>query len=334
MSVARFLQTLTAVVGVAATLLSGATPTRAADLEKVRYLLPAPLTLPAFGPWVIAKQLGYYSDAGYDVEFVIARGGVDVAKQIGVGNADIGGAIGDTPILVRANGIPVKAVAVLGGGGLTIVTARPDRGITKIADLKGKKVSVLSFEDTTYYALLGALAKVGLRKSDLDIQAVGPAGVVNLVVTGSVDACACTPDWSVDVRTAVPGAIAMPTLDYFPSMAQAIIASDDAIAKKPKMLQGMITATLRGMKFIMQDPAKAAAIFAAATPSFAGKEDVLTRDFQEYVKRTYEGQKEIGQIDAARLTTVQSFYKEQNLIRSDSPVDTLYTNMFVDAAKL
>ena len=46
-------------------------------------------------------------------------GGVDVAKQIGAGNAIIGGAIGDTPIIVRANGVPVKAVAVLGAGALT-----------------------------------------------------------------------------------------------------------------------------------------------------------------------------------------------------------------------
>lgn len=331
MRVRRFLRAMVSVAALSTWFVTG---THAAELEKVRYLLPAPLTLPAFGPWVVAKQLGFYKDAGYDVDFVIARGGVDVAKQIGVGNADIGGAIGDTPILVRANGIPVKAIAVLGGGGLTVVTARPDRGITKIADLKGKKVSVLSFEDTTYYSLLGALAAVGLRKSDVDIQAVGPAGVVNLVTTGSVDACACTPDWSVDVRTAVPGAIAMPTSTYFPSMAQAIIASDEAIAKRPKVLQGMVAATLRGMKYIMDDPKKAAAVFAAATPAFAGKEEQLTRDFQEYVKLTYDGQKELGQIDAGRLGTVQKFYREQNLVRTDSPIDTLYTNTFADAAKL
>ena len=333
MSAGRFLQNAAAALALATTLTAGGLPARAAELEKVRYLLPAPLTLPAFGPWVVAKQLGYYKDAGYDVEFVIARGGVDVAKQIGVGNADVGDAIGDTPILVRANGIPVKGIALLGGGGLTIVTARPDRGITKLADLKGKKVSVLSFEDTTYYALLGALAKVGLRKSDLDIQAVGPAGVVNLVVTGSVDACACTPDWEVDVRTAVPGAVIIPTLDYFPSMAQSILASDDAIAKKPKMLQAMVTATLRGIKFIMNDPAKAAAVFAAATPSFTGKEAQLTADFQEYVKRTYEGQKVLGEIDPTRLETVQKFYLEQNLIRQASPIDALFTNRFVEGAK-
>ena len=52
------------------------------------------------------------------------------------------------------------------------------------------------------------------------------------------------------------------------------------------------------------------------------------------MKRTYEGQKEIGHIDAARLGEVQAFYRQQNLVRTDSPLDTLYTNAFVDQAKL
>ena len=51
--------------------------------EKITYLLPAPPSLPAFAPWVLAKHLGYYTEAGYDVDFVVARGGVDVAADRG-----------------------------------------------------------------------------------------------------------------------------------------------------------------------------------------------------------------------------------------------------------
>src|SRR5260370_32492873 len=108
--------------GICVSLSSG--PASAA--EKITYLLPAPPSLPAFAPWVLAKHLGYYSQAGYDVEFVVARGGVDVAKQIGVGNAPLGGAIGDTPIIVRGNGVPVKAGGRVGGGGRPIL-GRPQR---------------------------------------------------------------------------------------------------------------------------------------------------------------------------------------------------------------
>ena len=66
-----------------------------APLQDVLYLLPAPASLPAFAPWMIAKQRGYFAAEGLNVTFQVARGGVDVAKQVGAGNAVVGGAIGD-----------------------------------------------------------------------------------------------------------------------------------------------------------------------------------------------------------------------------------------------
>src|ERR1700680_1869513 len=56
-------------------------PCAAAPLERVTYLLPAPIYLPAFGPWIIARQRGYYAAEGLEINFETARGGADVAKQ-------------------------------------------------------------------------------------------------------------------------------------------------------------------------------------------------------------------------------------------------------------
>jgi NitT/TauT family transport system substrate-binding protein len=59
-------------------------PCSAASLERVTYLLPAPIFLPAFGPWIVSRQRGYYAAEGLEINFETARGGADVAKQIGV----------------------------------------------------------------------------------------------------------------------------------------------------------------------------------------------------------------------------------------------------------
>ncbi len=297
--------------------------------EKITYLLPAPPSLPAFAPWVLAKHLGYYTEAGYDVEFVVARGGVDVAKQVGVGNAPIGGAIGDTPVIVRGNGVPVKSVGLMGGGAMTIAVGRKDRGIEKLEDLKGKKISVLSFQDTTYFALLGALASKGITKNDINAQAVGPAAVASLVVAGTVDACACTPDWEVDVREAVKDAVSMPTKDYFQSMSQAILTSDKMIAERPDMVRAIVKATLRGMKYVMDDPSKAALTYIEASPSFKGKEELMKKILANYTTRTYQGQSELGAMDPQRLANLQKFYKQQGFIETEHPVDQLYSNAFI-----
>src|SRR3981081_637207 len=68
--------------------------------EAVTYLFPAPPILPAFGPIQIAKGKGYFAAAGLDVSFAVARGGVDVAKQVGAGNAPLGGLVGGGPSAV------------------------------------------------------------------------------------------------------------------------------------------------------------------------------------------------------------------------------------------
>jgi NitT/TauT family transport system substrate-binding protein len=178
------------------------TPASAQELEKVTYLFPAPPVLPAFAPIQLAKGKGYFAQAGLEVSYQVARGGVDVAKMVSAGNAPLGGIVADGPILVRGNGVPIKIVAVFGGKGFMQLVVREDSGIAKPADLKGKTISVMSYQDTTFYALLGLLASVGLTKDDLSIQAVGPTGVWEFVAAGKSAGMAGVPDWIPPVRAA------------------------------------------------------------------------------------------------------------------------------------
>ena len=215
------------------------------------------------------------------------------------------------------------------GMALTVVVGRKDRGIEKLEDLRGKKISVLAFQDTTYYALLGALASKGITKNDVNAQAVGPAAVASLVVAGTVDACACTPDWEIDVKEGVKDTVSLPTTDYFQSMAQAILASDKTIAERPEMVRGIVKATLRGMQFVMNDPQKAALVYVEASPSFKGKEELMKKILANYTERTYKGQATLGAMDPQRLSNLQKFYKQQGFIEAELPVDQLYSNDFI-----
>jgi NitT/TauT family transport system substrate-binding protein len=86
---------------VAGLLAQVATSPAAIAAEAITYLFPAPPSLPAFGPIRLAKGKGYFAEAGIDVNFATGRGGVDVAKQVGAGNAPLGGIVADGPIMVR-----------------------------------------------------------------------------------------------------------------------------------------------------------------------------------------------------------------------------------------
>lgn len=304
---------------------------QAQALQEITYLLPAPGTLPAFGPWMLAQAKGYYKAEGLDVKFVAARGGVDVAKQVGAGNAVIGGAIGDTPIIARAQGIPVKAVAVLGSGSLTQLVTHKDEHIESPRELKGKTVTVLAYTDTTYYALLGMLSKVGLTKNDVNIQAAGPAGIWQQFAAKKATGMASTPDWTVNAMDAGAQVDILPADVYFKSMAQAILVSDETIQKNPQLVQKLVRATLRGMKDIMANPKEAAIAYANHVTAHKGKEASIEQMFAMYNKYVYLNQKVPGMMDETRLSDLQKFYVANGVVPSAAPLKDLYTNQFVSA---
>jgi NitT/TauT family transport system substrate-binding protein len=306
------------------------TASRAAHAaEEITYLFPAPPILPAFGPIRLAQGKGYFKNAGLEVKFAVGRGGVDVAKQVGAGNAPLGGIVADGPIMVRGNGVPVKIVCVFGGKGFMQLVVREDSGIEKPADLKGKTLTVMSYQDTTFYALLGLLASAGLTQSDVNVQAVGPTGVWQFVAEGKSAGMAGVPDWIPPVVAAGVKVKVIKTEDYFPHMAQGIAASDDIIKQKPDMIRKFVRAALRGMKDIMDNPDKTAEEFVSFVPEWKGKERGVHFAFNMYAKDVYPGQKVLGEADGARLAKLQDFYLSKGFIQKATPVNELYTNEFV-----
>ena len=195
--------------------------------RRITYSCLAP-SLPAFAPWALASTLGYLTEAGYDVEFVVARRGVDVASRSGVVRADRRRDrrhAGDRP----GNDVPVKFVGLIGRGAMTVVVGRKDRGIESSRSQGQEGVGAVVPGPPR---AARALASKGITKNDINAQ-VGPAAVRASWSPARSMSCACTSDCEVDVPEAVKDAVSMPTKDYFQSMSQAILTSDKMIAERP-----------------------------------------------------------------------------------------------------
>jgi NitT/TauT family transport system substrate-binding protein len=299
--------------------------------EKVVYLFPAPSFLPAFVPHQLAQKRSYFTAAGLIVEFRTGRGGADAATQVAAGNADVGGGVGETTMIVRPNGLEVRGVALLGARPIFQVAARKGAGIKTLADLRGKKVGVIGYQDTGYYALLGTLAASGLKREDLQVQAVGSAGMTQLMIAKSLDAIMTTPDWSDAIESAGVALDYFPIDAVFPAMAQAVLASDSIIKKRPAAVRGFVQAILHSVRDCMADPASAARDYVAAVPQHAGKEAEIERILRRYVSDCYhtEPLSDLGRFDPERLRKVQQFYLDNKIIQTAVPVADLYTNDFV-----
>lgn len=301
----------------------------AQQLEEVTYLLPAPTQQVAFAPWLLAQARGYYAAEGLKVAFQPGRGGVDAAKQVGAGNAPVCGAFGDTPIIVRAQGVPVKAVAVLGGRSMTTVAVHEDSGITNPAGLRGKTITAMTYADSGYFALLAMLAGAGLSKNDVNAQAAGPAGVWQLFAVRKADAMTAVPEWIAEARGAGAKMRLMPAYEYTRSMAQAILVADETIQKRPDLVRKIVRATLRGMRDIMTDPKGAVRDYVNAMPTHKGREAFVEETFGLYNTLVYPGQSTLGAMDPERLAELQRFYVKEGIVPKESPLKDLYTNEFL-----
>ncbi|HTV35306.1 MAG TPA: ABC transporter substrate-binding protein [Xanthobacteraceae bacterium] len=301
--------------------------------EEITYLFPAPPSLPAFMPIHIAAKRGYYAANNVAVKFETGHGGADVAQQVGAGNAVLGGGLGDTAMIVRPNGLPVRGVALLGSHPLFQLVTRKESNIKSLADLRGKKLGVIGYQDTSYYTLLAVLAATKLKRDDLQIQSVGPAGVTQLMIAKSLDGIMAVPEWSYAIEQAGIALDYFSVEQIFPSMPQALLSSDGAIKQRPAAVGGFVKAVLHAVHDCIADPASAARDFVAQVPQHAGKEADMENILRRYVTLVYATKppSALGSFDAARLKTVEQFYLESKIIQTAVPVADLYTNQFVQS---
>jgi NitT/TauT family transport system substrate-binding protein len=301
--------------------------------DHVTMMFPASPDLPNVSAFQIAKYRHYYSDAGLDVEFLAGKGGVDAGRQAGAGKADFAEVFGDTEIILRSEGLPLKIVALMGGRSPMVLAARAESGIRSVRDLKGKSISILGYQDSTYYVLLAALATANLGKEDVHIQARGASGVIQDFISGNVQVCACIPDWIVAAEEAGVKMNLIPISDTVPALGQSIVTSDGFLAAHPDIVRRFVQATLKAYSELRDDPDETAKDYIRAVPVHQEQEQTLRRVYGYYGRFAWTDQKTPGEVDSGRLKELQDVYYNQKLIAKKSPLDRLFTNRFVGVGR-
>ena len=148
------------------------------------------LALGTASPFV-AKEKGYYSDAGFDVTLTEFSDGAAMMEAFAAGEIDIafGGII--PAATWYSKGVDLKVVAGINGGGHVVMT-RADSGINTVEDLKGKSLAAPSVGTVTDALLRDNILKnAGLNpETDLNvIPGMKPADMAtSLMATKEVDA--------------------------------------------------------------------------------------------------------------------------------------------------
>jgi putative hydroxymethylpyrimidine transport system substrate-binding protein len=158
---------------------------RAADPDSFTVLLDW-FVNPDHAPLFAAKYTGAYEKAGLKVNLVAPTDPDIPPRLVAAGQADIALSYQTNLYLLCDKGLPLRRTATLINQPLNTLMALPASGITKISDLKTKKIgySVAGVEDV----LIGTmLAHAGLALSDVTLVNID-FNIVTALISNEVDA--------------------------------------------------------------------------------------------------------------------------------------------------
>ena len=147
-----------------------------------------------YGTLVILKARGTLdkrlATEGVDVKWTEFPAGPQLLEGLNVGSIDFGTVGEAPPIFAQAAGADIVYVGhEPPSPGAEALIVRKDSTIRSVADLKGKKV-VVNKGSNAHYLLVEALAKNGLKYSDIEPVYLAPADARAAFERGSVDAWA------------------------------------------------------------------------------------------------------------------------------------------------
>ncbi|MEP7456527.1 aliphatic sulfonate ABC transporter substrate-binding protein [Phyllobacterium sp. SB3] len=126
---------------------------------------------------------------GIKIRWVQSAGSNKALEFLNAGSIDFGSTAGAAALLGRINSNPVKSVYVYSRPEWTALVTRPDTGIDKVADLKGKRIAVTRGTDPHIF-LERALADAGLTEKDVTLVLLQHADGRLALQRGDVDAWA------------------------------------------------------------------------------------------------------------------------------------------------
>ncbi len=222
-----------------------------------------------FAQFYLAQQKGYYAAAGLAVEFQ-NKIDPDLITLVGQGAIDIGIGDGTSVIPAASNDIPVKYVATIYGKFPNVAFAKASSGITKAADLKGKKIGTPGRYGSGWIMLQALLASAGLTTDDVQIVEYPDYTQRAAVEQGVVDAATGFAN-NEPVQLELDGskAVVLRIDAITPLPGPGLIASTATLETKHAAIAAFVAATLHAMKDITANPAVGLDTAIVAVPELA-----------------------------------------------------------------
>jgi NitT/TauT family transport system substrate-binding protein len=297
------------------------------DLTSVKFVFD---WIPTTGdvPVLAAQKFGWFADEGIKVS--TKAGGPDVSGStlVSAGQEDIGIVPPTGVMAARANGAPIKSVALTQPSGPTGLICNPTIGI-KADDpktLEGHTVGVSNNANDAIESKWFAAHGVDASK----VKTVQTGSDLALMFAGKVD---CQPNFMTLVPLQVAAHYKKDAVVFDTSsvgaVGQSIVTNDSFLAKHEAAVQGFLTAYAKGMQWALKNVDAAASLVADTYSSYTVAEAKQELPLlQKFWTNDQSATKGLLYFDQSSLQTTYDVIKGTQWL----PKDVALTDTFSTAA--
>jgi NitT/TauT family transport system substrate-binding protein len=217
-------------------------------------------------PFALGKDKGYFRDAGIDLDIRSGNGSGSAHRLVANNDSQFSYGSCASMVNLAAKGAPLISVAVIDAMGTEAVIVRPDAGVSKLGDLKGKSIlTTANAGVNTFFPLV--LKNGGLAEGDVKITNVPDGALVSSYLQGaggSVGILGGLDDKPAEIK-ANGGAqpVTFPYSDFgVNQVGYCIVTNTETLKNNPDLVKRFVEATLKSYKEAEGNPDAAVAAMA------------------------------------------------------------------------
>ncbi len=281
-----------------------------------------------------ARDLGYFSEQGIDIDIQPGKGSNDVITRLGAGQADIGQAGMPSVIAATLKGLKAKMFLIAYSTNGDAVFSLKSSQIKEPKDLVGKTVGMAA--GTSIAVLFDGLLRVnGIDSSKVNEVNIAAQALNAALVSGKIDAML---EFNFNIALLDPIAKSQgKDASYFmfadhgfKYYSNGFSATDEFIAKHPDLVRGVATALAKGYEFASSHPKQTCEMIHKDVPDITvsaceGEQAVMP----QLVNSPYAAKFGFGYMDPGMVQkTIDTITKAQGLTGTVKAAD-IYTDSFV-----
>jgi ABC-type nitrate/sulfonate/bicarbonate transport system substrate-binding protein len=225
-------------------------------------------------PMFVGVEKGHFKQHGIDLKLKVVNTGTDMVNAMTKREVQIGDMSVTTFLKARHAGSPFLVVGMImndatktfADSPLAIV-ARKGSGITRVEDLKGKRIG-LAKEQTSDEYLKMVLARRGMNYGEMNVQSImAPPALVKAFASGKIDAMVSWEPFNTMGLLSAPESYEVLRGGGHLSYMMIATVHDPMVLENPKLIQAFVTGLAAASHYTRQNRGEAVAIFAKWVPN-------------------------------------------------------------------